>query len=1628
MNHHGSMNRFFRLVWSQVRGAWVPVAENAKGRGKSGRSRVGLAANALVTAAWSSVLSLSAILAQAAPTGGKVVSGAGTIAQKGATTDVDQASQNLSINWLSFNVAPQETVNFLQPSAGAIAVNRISGNNGSQILGHLNANGQVYLINPNGILFGKGAEVNVGGLVASTLDLNDASFVGSAKSFSGAGLGSITNQGTISAASGGYVALLGNHVSNQGLITARLGTVALAGGSGVTLTFNGNSLLHLQVDRSVLGSLASNGGVLQADGGQVVMTAGAKDALLASVVNNTGVVEARTVESHDGSITLLGGMSAGTVNVAGTLDASAAVAGDGGRIETSGAHVEVAGATKVTTAAGNGLYGSWLIDPQDFTVAASGGDITGTTLSSELQSTAVTLQSSSGHVAGSGNVKVNDAVSWSANTTLTLTASNNVNVNAAVTATGAAAGVALNPNTANGSELASGAGTFTLGAAGIINLPKVSPNSKTALVIGGTPYTVINSLGVAGSATGTDLQGIEGNLAGFYALGSNINASPTAAWNSGAGFTPIGTSAKPFTGTLEGLGHTVSQLVIDRPTINDIGLIGYAGATAAIRDIGLIGGSVSGANYVGGLVGYAGGQVINTYATGNVSGSNYVGGLIGAIGGATYGAVTGSHATGSVTGKSNVGGLVGFSTGNTFFNTFYPTGTINGSYATGNVNGVGNVGGLVGGNEGVVESSFATGSVKGGNAVGGLVGANTQIIHADQTFASVIVDSYATGRVSGATNVGGLVGVSGANGVSGASYAGAILGSHATGTVSATGNYVGGLVGLDYGFVGGSHATGKVSGASYVGGLLGSSVFSSPQPVGGATDNNYATGNVSGVNNVGGLVGSAASMAIGRSYATGTVTGSGNNVGGLVGYIGYGNAATPVPVGDSYATGKVTGASNVGGLVGYVGVLGVASLENNYATGNVSGQSNVGGLVGYEAANGLAVPSIIDNYSTGHVSGNTGVGGLVGTNLSAVSDSYWNTTTSGQSTSAGGTPLTSTQMQHTANFAGFQFGNLSNGEWVMVDANGTLNNAGGAAGAVLPMLVSEYSTTLTNAHQVQLMALNPAASYTLAQNVTAAGTGSGGDVWGTAGFVPIGNTSTAFSGSFDGQGHDIANLTIDQPTANNVGLFGVTGKTGVVRNVGLIDASVSGSQLVGALVGVNEGSVSNSYATGTAAGSGNVGGLVGENLGTVSNDYASTTVNAGRAVGGLVGWNAAGTIEDSYATGNVTGSNTVGGLVGFNGRNATVTLDYASGHVVGSSAVGGLVGLNSSTGGGGIVSDSYWNVTTSGRSTSAGGGTGLTAAQMQTAANFVGFHFTTTPGLPGNNWVIVDVDGSLNNAGGAAGATSPLLASEYSTSIDNGHQLQLVAMNLSANYTLLGSVDLAATGAGGDVWGSTGFVPIGTINSPFRGQFDGNGELISNLTIRQPTATDVGLFGHTSVTAAVFDVGLTHSSVSGSQAVGALIGQNFGTVSQSFATGSVSGQNNVGGLVGASAGSIDNSYATSSVSGTHSVGGLVGYNRGTLSDNYSAGKINGPNTTAVGGLVGINGAAPSAVSGNFWDVTTSGRTNSAVGHGMTTAEMQTQANFTSATAANGGINPNWDFTNIWFLPSGSYPLLVSFAN
>ena len=272
MKRHASMNRVYRLIWSQVLNAWVCCAENVKGRGKSMSGRKLIAAALALSGG-----AFLTPLAMAGPVGGQVTAGAGTIAQAGLNTTIKQTTPNLAINWQGFNVAANEAVRFIQPSTMSVVLNRVIGQSPSSILGSLNANGQVFVVNPNGVLFGSGAQVNVGGLVATTLNISDADFMAGKYSFSLPSSpsslhgGAVINQGTLTAAQGGYIALLSPEVRNEGVIVATLGTALLAAGDKVTLNLNNGSLLSYSIDQGALNALADNKQLIQADGGQVFM-------------------------------------------------------------------------------------------------------------------------------------------------------------------------------------------------------------------------------------------------------------------------------------------------------------------------------------------------------------------------------------------------------------------------------------------------------------------------------------------------------------------------------------------------------------------------------------------------------------------------------------------------------------------------------------------------------------------------------------------------------------------------------------------------------------------------------------------------------------------------------------------------------------------------------------------------------------------------------------------------------------------------------------------------------------------------------------------------------------------------------------------------------------------------------------------------------------------------------------------------------------------------------------------------------------------------------------------------------------------------------------------------------------
>ncbi len=295
----------------------------------------------------------------AGPAGGNIVGGAGHIHVSGLTTDIHQNSASLAINWESYNLSANEVVNYLQPGASSIALNRILSNSGSQILGQINANGQVVLVNPNGIFFGATASVNVGGLIASGLDIKPTDFMNSDYVFSSIDgtSGAVINGGILKASLGGSISLLGTQVSNTGLISANLGAVNLAAGNEAVLTFDNEGLMGVKITRAVLQDELGvdpailNSGEISAESGRVLLTASQSQDVFSQAVNRNGIEQATSVVVNaDGSFTLGGG--ADVVNT-GVVDV-AAISEDAGQIVVLGENVSSSGTLKADSINGNG--------------------------------------------------------------------------------------------------------------------------------------------------------------------------------------------------------------------------------------------------------------------------------------------------------------------------------------------------------------------------------------------------------------------------------------------------------------------------------------------------------------------------------------------------------------------------------------------------------------------------------------------------------------------------------------------------------------------------------------------------------------------------------------------------------------------------------------------------------------------------------------------------------------------------------------------------------------------------------------------------------------------------------------------------------------------------------------------------------------------------------------------------------------------------------------------------------------------------------------------------------------------------------------------------------------------------
>ncbi len=485
----------------------------------------------------------------------------------------------------------------------------------------------------------------------------------------------------------------------------------------------------------------------------------------------------------------------------------------------------------------------------------------------------------------------------------------------------------------------------------------------------------------------------------------------------------------------------------------------------------------------------------------------------------------------------------------------------------------------------------------------------------------------------------------------------------------------------------------------------------------------------------------------------------------------------------------------------------------------------------------------------------------------------------------------------------------------------------------------EKSYQITDVFDLQWMKNDLGSNYTIVNDIDA--TASENFFGGVTGFVPVGtyrflDSSVRFHGRLDGRNHTIDGLYINRPYEEYVGLFGCIERA-EVKDARAVNFTVNGGSYVGGLIGYNQGTVQNSYATGSVNGGSRVGGLVGLNAGTVTNSYATGSVSGDSDVGGLVGYNSYSTVENSYATGNVSGNEYVGGLVGVNW--GTVSNSNASGSASGNEYVGGLVGGNEY----GTVSNSYANGSVSG-SYDVGGLVGFNEGTVENSHYDIDStlinseHHITLGGLFNEQFM-----DWLNN-------DRYLNISDYSDTlvhvndhyeigcVDGLRDLLGFADRKGYKFRLVADIDLS---------GEPG------LHIPYLvADINGDNHTISNLIIDIAFSDHVGMFGHVEG-GELANIGMLDVDMFGRNNVGGIVGLNEGTVLNSYAIGDVVGNEMVGGLVGLNEGTVLNSYAIGDVVGNEMVGGLVGLNEGSVEKSHydiDSTLINSEHHITLGGI------------------------------------------------------------------------------
>ena len=1220
--------------------------------------------------------------AYANPVAPTVAAGQATFNQQGKLFSITN-TPNTIINWQSFSIASDEVTRFIQQNRSSKVLNRIAGQDPSQILGALQSNGKVFLINPNGVMFGKDSRVDVGGLVASTLNISNSDFLAGRNSFSGASAGTVSNQGTITTPGGGQVYLIAPTVDNKGVISAPNGDVLLAAGHSVQLVDSGNP--DVQVVVSAPADQAINLGQIVAQGGRV--------GIYGALVNQRGVVNADSaVRGENGQIILKA--SGATLVEAGshTSATNSAEGGQGGKIALLGQQVGLTG-DAVVDASGQGGGGTVLV----------GGDYQGkNAVVMNAQQSYVSADVSI-HADALGQGDGGKVVVWSDNATRMygalsarggahggnggqIEASSHNYLDMQGTADtrapmGTAGNLLLDPvnvyiaNDASAAGLSSPSATPLSG--GIFGEVSGSTDSlltvtrlQSALGSGSVTVTTLNDAG-AGSGNITVVNPLVWNNTNTLSLHAaagniNLNANVTAATGtlsvtSDTGNIVQGTNSSLLVGTV--------NMSANRITASG-GISGTNALLQAVSDIALPGTSLGGTMTVtstGGNITQNGTIVVPTLTvTAHGVGKSTTLTLGNSVGSASFQtagdvsftsdgvSLTDSAIGGALTLTSSVGGI-------TLGGSAITTGGVTNLTSAQYINSTGSL--TTGGDLTLTGSAISLGAP---------VSAGAHQVTFNSSLANVDVGSSAASNGSTmALSESTLQAVQSSNLV----------------TVNASGNLtVSGSLDLSSSLSGGTRDM-MLQGISGVTVNSGASIHAPDvltlQSIGGDSSRVTNGGSIMAGQSVN-VYANKLTLAGGSIQANSVSLSSNNSI-------------------DLGATSETVGTMSVS--TADLATITSGSLNVSVNPINEGGDLTISqplavtGNLGLSATRDVVAPASVS------VSGNFVLNGgnWVQNNASLPAFSAHGFTINGGTFlrvlggNGEGSPY------QIADVYGLQgLGTLNGSTNIIlandIDASGTANWNGGSG--FKPLDMSGTFTGVFDGNHKTISGLVITGNGFNAGLLTEADGGTIKDLTLSGGSVSGGTSKTgALVGSFD---------------------------SGTIQNVHSTMA-VSGAQEVGGLVGENGGQITASSAGGVVSSSGGpAGGLVGFNngSGTIERSAATGTVSGPGRVGGLVGDNS-GAVTDAYATGAVTivagnGDSSAGGFAGAN--SGSITHAFSTGAVTGDAgALNGFVGFDSN----GTYTGAYWDMDHSGLASDGSVSTGgLTAAQMQQQANFSGFDFT----------------------------------------------------------------------------------------------------------------------------------------------------------------------------------------------------------------------------------------------------------------------------------------------------------------